>query len=395
VIDGRYVVGEVIGRGGAAVVCAGHHVALDAPIAIKFLGPSDIPHDARRRFLREAKLIPRLKGEHCVRVHDVGELPSGELYLVMERLRGRTLDAELAERGPFPEHLAAELVAQAATALDEAHALGIVHRDIKPANLFLHESPRGVTFLKVLDFGLAKEVELGPWPAHTRTFMFLGTPRYMAPEQWERGAVADPRMDIYSLGIVLHELLTGCVPFESLAPHERVVALLGGARPDPRSVRSDLSDRMAEIVLACLAPRVDARPPSARHLERLLRSLSASTATTGGSTLLLPRLDGQSSSAPARASAAELQDDASDDVTRRMPDAPRTPAHGTALASIAPEPLDSAALPPLDEADAEDDEETSGAPFQWLVITLLILLAAVLVAMVYVLVRANGIHYTG
>lgn len=290
-IDNRYVVGEVIGRGGAGIVVAGHHLGLDAPVAIKFLKSSFLSHDARKRFIREARLTNRLKSAHAIQVLDVGELPSGELYLVMERLIGRSLDQELGERGPLPEHEAAELMAAACDAVGEAHALGIVHRDLKPQNMFLHRSPLG-PILKVLDFGLSKELE-GATPEHTRTFMFMGTPRYMPPEQWEPGAVADPRMDVYSLGIVLHELLTGKVPFEHLPVKQRVPLLLGGSVPDPRSVRPNVSERMAEIVMSCLRPRAVDRIPTARHLERLLRAFGTSSASSGAggnATLMLSHM---------------------------------------------------------------------------------------------------------
>lgn len=292
-IEGRYVVGETIGRGGAGTVVAGYHVALDAPVAIKFLRPAALSHDARKRFMREARLTNRLKSAHAVRVHDVGELPTGELYLVMERLVGRTLGDELRARGPLPEHEAAELVAQACEAVGEAHALGIVHRDLKPHNLFLHEGPLGPV-VKVLDFGLSKEVEgASPGaPQHTRTFMFMGTPRYMPPEQWEPGAVADPRMDVFALGVILHELLTGQVPFEHVPLKERAPLILGASVPNPRAIRSSVSERMAEVVIGCLKPRAEDRIPSARHLERMLRALAASSASAGGggATLMLSKV---------------------------------------------------------------------------------------------------------
>ena len=367
-IGGRYVVGEVLGRGGGGVVCAGHHVALDGPVAIKFLGPSEMEHDARRRFLREARLAHRLKSEHTVRIFDVGELPDGTLYLVMERLAGWTLDVELERRFVLPEREAVELAAQVAEALAEAHGLGIVHRDIKPQNLFLHASKDGSRTLKIVDFGVSRQVEgLAGTPNQTRTFMFLGTPRYMAPEQWELGAVADPRMDIYSLGVVLFEMLTASVPFEELAPQARAIAIVGGRMADARHMRPELSPRVVEVIQRCLSPRAEARP-SARHLERLLRALGSSSAVSGGATLLVS--NGQTQllprEAPARPSplpqeAPALVSPARSPRVSSQPPITDAPMLGP-FASMAPEPASGVArrgseVPPLDaQADTPADE---------------------------------------
>jgi serine/threonine-protein kinase len=400
-IEGRYVVGEVIGSGGAGVVVAAHHLALDAPVAVKFLKPSALSNDARKRFLREARLAHRLKSAHALQIHDVGELASGELYLVMERLVGHTLDREIAARGPLPEHEAAELLAQACEAMAEAHALGIVHRDLKPQNLFIHEGPLG-RVVKVVDFGLSKEIERtsphadgANGPAHTRTFMFMGTPRYMPPEQWEPGAIADPRMDVYALGVVLHELLTGKVPFEHVPLKERAPLILGASTPDPRAIRPSISQRMAEIVMNCLKPRAEDRTPSARHLERLLLALGTSSASSGAATLMLSRVvETKTKPGLERSPHAARGSDppARGSPQRSAPPPGLKPTFALPMSLDARSALQPQAAPAAIDADAAHDEgdgrEDGGVPRAVLALTFILFLLAI--ASGVALLRAAG-----
>jgi len=184
-VAGKYQVERMLGQGGMGFVVAAHHVGLDQMVALKFLQPQ-IVDDARMvaRFVREARAAVRLRSDHVARVLDVGALPSGEPYIVMEFLDGLDLAASLQLHGRMSVCEAADVVLQACEALVEAHALGMVHRDLKPANLFLTEGPDGAPYLKVLDFGIAKA---GEWLAdqrlRTAIGVTMGSPWYMAPER--------------------------------------------------------------------------------------------------------------------------------------------------------------------------------------------------------------------
>ncbi len=246
VVAGKYRIERQIGSGGMGVVMAARHLQLGEPVALKFVTESrGSDKEAMSRMMREARATFRLRSQHTVRVLDVGELPSGPLYIVMELLEGRDLRAELRARGPLPESEVVRYALQACESLEEAHALGIVHRDLKPHNMFLAKSTRG-TVLKILDFGMSKldpeqfDAEVGPL---TRPETALGTPRYMAPEQWKSATAVDARADVWALGVVMYELLTGEAPVAKLRGAERLSRLLAGAIEDSaqaatRSVRA-------------------------------------------------------------------------------------------------------------------------------------------------------------
>jgi serine/threonine-protein kinase len=274
VVAGKYRVERIIGSGGMGIVVAAHHLALDEPVALKFVRPHQTENrEVVERLKREARATFRLRNVHTVRVHDVGELPAGPLYIVMELLEGRDLRAELDARGALP---VAEVVSHAldtCDALDEAHALGIVHRDLKPGNLFLAKTVGGRAIVKILDFGMSKLdpslTEDGPL---TRPETALGTPRYMAPEQWKSASNVDPAADIWALGVVMYELLTGKVPLRELGLVERQARLLAGAIPSPREARPEVPEALARVVLRCLRADPRARWTSAANLASALRA---------------------------------------------------------------------------------------------------------------------------
>ncbi len=207
VLDGKYRVEGTLGRGGIGAVLAAHHLALDRKVAIKLLlHQTEEGSEQAQRFAREARVTAQLQGEHVARVLDVGELPSGAPYIVMEYLEGSDLRSQR-EKGLAVETIV-DYALQAAEGLAEAHARNIVHRDLKPGNLFLAKRPDGSQIVKVVDFGLSK-YSGGDQGSLTHTAALMGSPRYMAPEQLLSSKHVDARADIWSLGAVLYELLAG------------------------------------------------------------------------------------------------------------------------------------------------------------------------------------------
>ncbi len=282
VVAAKYRVEKQIGSGGMGVVFAARHLQLDEPVALKFVAVDRAAdREAVGRMMREARATFRLRSEHTVRVMDVGELPSGTVFIVMELLEGRDLRAELAARGPLPENEVVQYALEACTALEEAHAAGIVHRDLKPHNLCLARSARGGNVVKVLDFGMSKlDPELFEGGPLTRPETALGTPRYMAPEQWKSAAGVDHRADIWALGVVMFELLTGEAPLTKLRGAERQARLLAGALPSPRDLRPEVSEAVSRAVMKCLRADPAVRWPSVAHLASALRDAHPELAPT-------------------------------------------------------------------------------------------------------------------
>jgi serine/threonine-protein kinase len=212
-LAGKYRVDRVLGQGGMGVVVAATHVYLAQRVALKFLLPQFL-HDQTtvERFLREARASAALRGEQVCRVSDVGTLETGSPYIVMELLDGSDLATILGTQGRLPVELASQYVLQACVGLAEAHGLGIVHRDLKPANLFVTRRPDGMPLVKVLDFGIAK-AQHDPAFHLTQTAAVMGSPGYMSPEQLRSSRAADARSDIWSLGVILYELVSGRPPF--------------------------------------------------------------------------------------------------------------------------------------------------------------------------------------
>lgn len=253
VIAGRYRVQRVLGVGGMGVVVAARHQELDTLVAIKMLRSEILMNsDVVARFAAEARAAVRIKSEHVARVTDVGTLPEGAPYMVMEYLEGVDLAELVQKRGKLPLHEAIDYVLQACEALAEAHSLGIIHRDLKPGNLFLCRRADGSELVKVLDFGISKSTGPGQNPSLTSTSTLLGSPTYMSPEQLSSSKSVDCRTDIWALGIILHEILSGEVPFRSDTLPELFIAIIQNQPPGLDPLRPDLPKGFAEVVLRCL-----------------------------------------------------------------------------------------------------------------------------------------------
>ncbi len=268
VVGGRYRIEEKLGQGGMGAVYRAVHVLMDKPVAVKVLKEGLAgEREAAARFHREARSASRLDHEYCIRVTDFGRSDDGLLYLAMELLEGHSLGKE-ARRGPLAPSRVAAIGVAVAEALQHAHESGVIHRDLKPDNIFLVRRGKRREVVKVLDFGLAKLVTDGAAGSSiTRDGTVFGTPEYMAPEQAE-GENLDGRTDIYALGVILYQLLTGEVPFSA----SNFVALLTkqvSEPPQSLTVRKPdliLPPGFAEIVMRCLEKKRDRRFATAQAL---------------------------------------------------------------------------------------------------------------------------------
>ncbi len=296
VVAGKYRVDRTLGSGGMGVVVAATQIELDRWVALKFLLPKVLERPRLvARFSREARAAASLQSEHVARVIDVGALEGGEPYIVMEYLEGEDLSHVLARRGPLPCDEAVGYVLEACEAVAEAHAHGIVHRDLKPANLFLATRATGAPVIKVLDFGLSK---FAGEENVTSASTLLGSPLYMSPEQLWSATAADARSDIWSLGVVLYELLTAHAPFLADGMPELIATILHKAPRPIENERPEVPAGLRAAVHRCLEKEPSLRfadtgelakalaefgPPWAgRCVERVSHVLDAGAATAPG-----------------------------------------------------------------------------------------------------------------
>ncbi len=257
VLAGKYRVDKILGIGGMGMVVAATHLELDQPVALKFMLPAAMESpEASARFLREARAAGKLTSEHVCRVSDVGRFESGAPYIVMEYLEGYDLGTMLKRRGPLRVAACVDYLLQACEGLAEAHAQGIVHRDLKPDNLDLAARADGGHVIKVLDFGISKALVTG---IETQTGDILGSPAYMAPEQMRSTKDVDARADVWSLGIVMYQLLTGRLPFTGDSLPNLCLSVLNDQPVPPDQIREDLPDGLSEAILRCLAKERDDR----------------------------------------------------------------------------------------------------------------------------------------
>jgi Tol biopolymer transport system component/predicted Ser/Thr protein kinase len=264
---GKYEIRAEIGRGGMGVVFLGYDPDLDRQVAVKVLAPHLVwETEFVERFLREARAAARLKHANIVTIYDVGQEGSW-YYFVMECLEGQTLAEYIQERGPLPPEEVLSILRPLAEALDYAHEQGLVHRDIKPANIVIEPTGRVV----LTDFGIARAAEE---TGLTRTGMFVGTPQYVSPEQ-ARGEEVDYRTDIYSLGVVAYQMLSGQVPFDGKTPHSVLHKQIYEPPPPIRHVRPELPQAVDPILGRTLAKEAGQRYPTVTSsVETLAQALA-------------------------------------------------------------------------------------------------------------------------
>ena len=320
-LAGKYKIEELIKSGGMGSVYRGKHVLMDKTVAIKVLRPSlALDHSVVARFSREAKAASRISHPNAVIVTDFGEDENGVVFLVMEYLDGRTLKDVIKSEGPMMLDRAIDIIRQVSGALDVAHVQGVIHRDLKSDNIMLSRT-HGNEWAKVLDFGIAKiqqpegmrDIEI------TAANLVVGTPQYMSPEQCSQSGPIDPRSDIYSLGVIVFEMLAGRVPFSGESPTVIMMKHVQEPPPSLLTVRSDLPAAVDDVVRRALSKQPGDRFASAGELaEALSRAalatdeLATSRATVAGAPDTVPN-----------APIAPLVDDA-DEVTVVRPVAPHT-----------------------------------------------------------------------
>ncbi len=273
ILGGRYRVTSLIGSGGMGAVYRAEHVQLHKTVALKVLNAEMAAHrEAALRFEREALVSARIQHPHVVSATDSGRLPDGSLYLVLEYVAGKSLREVVDEEGRMAPARALNICAQIAEALAAAHRAEIVHRDLKPGNVMLSAEEGNPEFVKVLDFGLAR---LAGEPSHTgepltKSGSVFGTPEYMSPEQ-ARGEVVDHRSDLYALGVILFELLSGKAPFS--AP-ELVAVLIKHLQEPPPPLPADVPAPVAEYVALLLEKQPSRRPSDALQVAKALRRMA-------------------------------------------------------------------------------------------------------------------------
>ena len=273
VLDDKYRLDEHMGEGGMGTVYRATHLLIERPVAVKVLNPRLVADDtAKERFRREARAAGRLQHSNAVAVTDFGETREGLVYLVMELLEGRPLREVLAREAPLDPARAVSLMLQISAAVEAAHEAGIIHRDLKPGNIFLVQRPDSPYVVKVLDFGIAKiaaDDEGNLMDTLTGTGVMIGTPRYMSPEQCD-GAELTPSSDVYSLGVILYEMLSGQTPFSGASPLALALKHSSESPRPPRELVPTIPPALEAVVLHALEKSADARPADAGEFRREL-----------------------------------------------------------------------------------------------------------------------------
>jgi serine/threonine-protein kinase len=271
-LSGGYLIMELVGIGGMGRVYRAEQTNLSRTVAVKIIHPHLVGEEnAAARFITEARAASRLNHPNSVAVIDFGKTTDGQLYLVMEFLRGRDLARVQYEEGPLAFRRIVSVLRQVLAALSEAHHLEIIHRDLKPENIILEPLRTGGDFVKVVDFGLAKVRSETVGPGITSPGIVCGTPEYMSPEQG-RGDALDPRSDLYGVGVIFYQLLTGKLPFEAESPTQVVLMHITKAPTDPRLMAPErhIPNELAEVCLLALAKEPQHRFSDAEEFSEAL-----------------------------------------------------------------------------------------------------------------------------
>ena len=276
VFEGKYRLDERLGGGGMGTVYRATHLLIDRPVALKVLSQRFVgDQTAQQRFRREARAAGRMQHPNAVTVTDFGATDDGYLYIVMELLEGRTLRDLVAHEAPLDPARAVSLMLQACAAVGAAHAAGLIHRDLKPANIFIEQRPNLPAVVKVLDFGVAKfavEEHEDDYDTLTQVGAIIGTPRYMSPEQCSGAAQLTPAADVYSLGIILYEMLTAVAPFNADTPLGIALKQVSEPPVAPREVVGSIPVELERVVLHALQKEPSKRPSNGDELRRELHA---------------------------------------------------------------------------------------------------------------------------
>lgn len=294
-LDDKYRLDDRIGTGGMGTVYRATHLLIDRPVAIKVLNPRFVEDEAAQaRFRREARAAGRLQHGNAVAVTDFGSTSDGFVYIVMELLEGRTLRDVLAREAPLDTARAVSMLMQISAAVAAAHEAGIIHRDLKPANIFIVQRKDAPPFVKVLDFGIAKlaadTIDDDDPKTLTAVGVMIGTPKYMSPEQCDGGPLT-PASDVYSLGIILYEMLTGTTPFTGTSP---LAIALKHSVEEPRPPREwvvTIPQAIEELVLNALEKKPEERPQNAAEFRRELYAVAERLGLEHSANVNVPSLE--------------------------------------------------------------------------------------------------------